>query len=128
MRLQSIGSADERVREMGVRIPRYLQETNVPGLSLALVRDGAIAAQLAFGMRDKARAAPVDPETVFQGASLSKPIFATAVLRLWEEGRLDLDVPLRDYLPAPYEPQNPQTSVLSSPNLLHQAFVYEAGR
>jgi CubicO group peptidase (beta-lactamase class C family) len=51
---------------------------------------------------------------VFEGASLSKPVFAGAVLRLWEAGVLDLDRPLSAYLPAPYLPDEPRLPLITA--------------
>lgn len=89
----------ERVRAL---VPALLRDAAVPGLALAVVEGGRLSWAGAFGVADAAAGAPVDTSTVFEAASLSKPVFAWAVLRLAEEGRIDLDVPLSDYLPAPY--------------------------
>jgi CubicO group peptidase (beta-lactamase class C family) len=52
-----------------------------------------------FGVKDAARREPVDAETVFEAASLSKSVFAYGVLALCHAGLLDLDTPLTHYLP-----------------------------
>lgn len=80
-------------------IPQWMESAEIPGMSLALVEGGRIALLEARGVRDVSTADPVGPETVFQAASLSKPVFAYLVFRLFEEGLLDLDVPLAEYLP-----------------------------
>jgi len=74
---------------------------DVPGVAVARVRDGRIASVFA-GTRVAGADAPVGAHTIFEAASLSKPVFALAVLQLVRAGRLDLDRPLDDYLPAPY--------------------------
>ncbi|HJQ32159.1 MAG TPA: serine hydrolase [Pyrinomonadaceae bacterium] len=83
-------------------IPRLMKEGDVPGLSVALVRGGKISWHRGFGVRSAVSKEPVRDDTMFEAASLSKPVFAYAVLKLVDEGRLDLDRPLAAYLPEPY--------------------------
>lgn len=68
----------------------------IPGISLALLRGGEIAAVHAVGSRGAHDSAPVDVDTVFEAASLTKPLAAFIALQLAEEGRLDLRQPLID--------------------------------
>jgi CubicO group peptidase (beta-lactamase class C family) len=75
-------------------VPDLLKDGDVPGLSLAIVRDGRIELQRAYGVKNAATGAPVDADTVFEAASLSKPVFAYAVLKLVDAGKLDLDAPV----------------------------------
>ncbi|HEY6333397.1 MAG TPA: serine hydrolase [Blastocatellia bacterium] len=80
-------------------IPRLMEQGDVPGLSIALISDGKIAWNHAFGVKHTSTGAPVTDETVFEAASLSKPVFAYGVLKLADQGRIDLDAPLSKYLP-----------------------------
>lgn len=84
-------------------LPRLLAAADVPGLSIALVRGGRLVWHKGFGVRDAATKEPVGDETVFEAASLTKPVFAYAVLKLVDAGRLDLDAPLTTYLPGNYD-------------------------
>jgi CubicO group peptidase (beta-lactamase class C family) len=72
---------------------------DVPGLSIAVLRDGRLFWSGAFGVAVPPSGAAARPDTVFQAASLSKPVFAYLVLRLVDRGVLGLDVPLVTYLP-----------------------------
>lgn len=83
-------------------IPELMQKGNVPGLSIALIRDAKTYWVHPFGVRDTKSGQPVTEETIFEAASLSKPVFAYGVLKLVDGGKLDLDVPLTNYLPARY--------------------------
>src|SRR2546423_13120595 len=65
---EEIGAALDRV------VPGLLKDGDVPGLSLAIVREGHIELQRAYGVKDAANGAPVDADTVFEAASLSKPV------------------------------------------------------
>lgn len=80
-------------------IRRLLESGEVTGLSIALARDGEVDWVGSFGTADEATGEAVARETLFQAASLSKPVFAYAVLRLAERGELDLDAPVADLLP-----------------------------
>jgi CubicO group peptidase (beta-lactamase class C family) len=71
----------------------------IPGLSLAIVEDGAVRQEAAFGFADVENGVPARPETVYRLASVSKPMTAVATLRLAERGRLDLDAPVWRYCP-----------------------------
>lgn len=72
----------------------------VPGLAIAVVRNGVPVLQEGFGYADLADKQAVDPQrTYFRAASVSKPIAATALLRLVQEGRISLDASFYDYVP-----------------------------
>jgi CubicO group peptidase (beta-lactamase class C family) len=79
-------------------VPVFMQRADVPGLQLAYVESGEIIATAAFGYADSAHVVPVTDATVFEAASLSKPVFAYAVLRMVDRGEWDLDQPLWDIL------------------------------
>ncbi len=78
-------------------IPQWLQETKMPAVSIAIVRDGQLAWRRAFGVKDTGTNEPVDVNTVFAACSDTKPVFAYGVLKLCEKGVLDLDTPLTKY-------------------------------
>jgi CubicO group peptidase (beta-lactamase class C family) len=84
-------------------VPRLMADADVPGLSIALVRGGRLVWHRGFGVRAAGGAEPVGDETVFEAASLTKPVFAYAVLKLVDAGKLDLDAPLTNYLPGNYD-------------------------
>lgn len=71
----------------------------IPGMSIAFVANGDVIWDAALGVTDARSGAPVTAETVFEAASLTKPVAAYATLRLVERGEFDLDEPLRAYLP-----------------------------
>jgi len=64
---------------------------HTPGVSIAVINNGELEWACGFGVREQGKPEPVTPETLFQAASISKPIFALGILRLVEQGRLDLD-------------------------------------
>ena len=81
-------------------LPRLLELASVPGLALGIV-DGKRVWRRGFGDAVEESAQPVSDETVFEAASLGKPVFAYAMLRLVDAGVMDLDRPLYDYVPLP---------------------------
>lgn len=68
-----------------------MEALGVPGLSIAVFDDGRILWARAYGVRDRSSGAAVDTATLFQAASISKPVTSTALFRLVEEGVLGLD-------------------------------------
>src|SRR5262245_3143017 len=84
-------------------IPLLMKEGTVPGLSIALVRNGELVWHRGFGVKSVRTNELVNDDTVFEAASLSKPVFAYAVLKLVDAGKFDLDKPLNQYLPGDYD-------------------------
>jgi serine beta-lactamase-like protein LACTB len=91
-------------------ISHFMATTSVPGLSAAVVLDGHPEWSAGFGMADLENFVPATPATLFRLASISKPITATAVLQLWERGKLDLDAPIQKYCPAFPQKESPITT------------------
>src|SRR5580704_17595024 len=83
-------------------IPEALLDGTVPGMSIALIRDGKTFWAHGFGVKDVKTNQLVTEETTLEAASLSKPVFAYGVLKLVDAGKLDLDAPLTKYLPQRY--------------------------
>lgn len=88
------------IAQLEQSIPFLMAEGDIPGLSIALISDAEIAWSRGFGVKNSQTREPVDDNTVFEAASLSKPVFAYAVLKLVDSGKLNLDTPLTKYLAA----------------------------
>ena len=84
-------------------LPELMKKADIPGLSIALIRGGKLAWNRGFGVRNSQSKEPVTEETVFEAASLTKPVVAYAVLKLVDAGKLDLDSPLNKYLTGNYD-------------------------
>jgi CubicO group peptidase (beta-lactamase class C family) len=91
------------VARLETEIPRLMSAADTPGMSVAVIRDGKIAWLHHFGVANSETKQPVDDNTIFEAASLSKPVFAYAVLQLVDLGKFDLDKPLNQYLPGRYD-------------------------
>ncbi|MEM9183075.1 MAG: serine hydrolase [Pseudomonadota bacterium] len=80
-------------------VESLMKHFDVPGLSLALVKDGELRFHRRYGVRNAYSGEPVLEDTLFEAASITKAVFAFAVNRLAERGVIDLDKPLYEYLP-----------------------------
>src|SRR5947207_10924817 len=68
-----------------------LKDCHTPGISIAVINDFEVEWARGFGVRDVRTGKNVTPRTLFQAGSVSKPIFALGVMRLVQEGQLNLD-------------------------------------
>ncbi|MBS1790378.1 MAG: serine hydrolase [Acidobacteria bacterium] len=96
-------SKEQIVKRLDAAIPRLLEDGLVPGLSIALLQKGELVWHKGYGVKNVQTKEPVADNTAFEAASLSKPVFAYAVLKLVDAGKLDLDTPLTKYLPGNYD-------------------------
>ncbi len=90
------------ISKLDKAIPDLIKKGDVPGLSIAVIRDGKIIWSGAYGIKNIKTGEPVTEETIFEAASLTKPFFAYLVMKLVEAGDLDLDRPLFEYVPEEY--------------------------
>ena len=90
--------------------PQTLRERlsyyHTPGVSIAVINDFEVEWAQGFGLADVRSRSKITTKTLFQAGSISKPIFALAVMRLVQEGRLDLDQDIHHYLSAWRVPAN----------------------
>src|SRR5262245_58696008 len=75
-----------------------MQRQRIPGLSLAVVRDGQIVLAKGYGYANVEHQVPVKPESIFQSGPVGKQFTATAVMLLVEEGKIGLDEKIGTYL------------------------------
>lgn len=76
-----------------------MSEYAIPGVAVAVVKDGEPVYARAFGVRNVETGDPVTVRSLFHMASVTKTFVATAVMQLWEQGKVDLDAPVVQYLP-----------------------------
>jgi CubicO group peptidase (beta-lactamase class C family) len=98
-------------------LARLITEATVPGAAAAIIRNGAVERYVCHGARTAQASDTVDEDTVFEAASLSKPVFAHAVLQLADQGYLSLETPLSTYLPD-YVPADPRASSITASHVL----------
>lgn len=80
------------------RVDAAMAEAKVPGLALAIARDEEIVYARGFGTTSLEDGSPVTPRTLFRIGSTTKPLTGTAILRLVEQDKLNLDRPVREYV------------------------------
>ncbi len=83
---------------LNARIPELMKEYDIPGVNIALVRGGMMVWSSAYGYADIGEGRPMTVETRCRVESISKSVTAWGVLKLAEEGKIDLDKPLASYL------------------------------
>ncbi len=84
-------------------VQRLMEAAEVTGLGLALLADGQVAYIEAYGLADRDEGRALQTDTVMYGASLTKAAFACMVMTLVDEGILDLDRQIANYLPKPLD-------------------------
>jgi len=97
-----LAQADKQQAELGKLDPlfqEFMIDNHVPGLVYGVVADGKPMRIRAFGIRDVKDKAPVQNDTAFRIASMSKQFTALATLRLRDAGKLSLDAPAEKYVP-----------------------------
>jgi CubicO group peptidase (beta-lactamase class C family) len=87
--------------QIDVTVARLMKAAEVPGAGIAIINNGQIAFVKGYGFRDKEKSLPLTGNTVMSGASFSKAVFAWMVMHLVDQGVLDLDKPVYQYLPRP---------------------------
>jgi CubicO group peptidase (beta-lactamase class C family) len=117
----SIGTLERQIAEL-------MRKTSLPGLSMAIIRDGTLAWRRAFGVRDSTSKRPVDVDTLFNAGSMSKPVFAYLVLKLCEKGVLNLDTPLTRYTTARYLEGDARLDVITARHVLSHTSGFQNWR
>jgi CubicO group peptidase (beta-lactamase class C family) len=101
--LMLLAASAAREGQVESEVDAYLQEQvqkrRLPGLSVAVVKGGAVAFARGYGRANLELSAPATPETVYELASVSKQFTSAAVMLLVEEGKLGLDDPIVKTLP-----------------------------
>lgn len=99
-------SAQPTVTRLENDVPALMKGANIPGMAVALIRNGRLVWAHSYGVSHSGTGQPVTPSTIFEAASLSKVVAAYGVLKLADEGRLNLDAPLVQYLGNDYGVEN----------------------
>lgn len=113
------GLADPDIDVSELSIDELLERFNVPGVSIAVIRDFDIHWAKGYGIADVESGAAVNTETLFQAASISKPVNAMALLKAAEEGRFSIDEDVNKLLSSWQIPESEHTeSAFVTPRML----------
>ena len=105
-------------------VPYAMNTGDIAGGVIAVVKDGQVLAQKGYGYADVATKKPVDPErTMFRAGSVAKLVVHTAVMQLVEQGKLDLDGAIQQYLDFPV----PDGKAHGKPVTLHNLTTHTGG-
>ncbi|MBK1659180.1 serine hydrolase domain-containing protein, partial [Paracraurococcus ruber] len=99
-RPEEVGLSTQRLQALGARLEERIAAGHLPGAVLMVLRRGRVAWQAAYGRRDPAKPYPMRPDSIFRIYSMTKPMVSVGVMMLVEEGRLLLNDPIGQYLPA----------------------------
>lgn len=89
---------NEFIAHLDEQAPLLLRQLSLPGAAVAVLADGRVQAVRSYGVANTDRNEPLTEHHQFRLASISKPVTAWGVMTLVEDGRLDLDAPVNDYL------------------------------
>lgn len=90
---------EEKEQQIEKYVKTIMEDYQIPGLAIAIVKDNQISITKAFGVKNLDTKEPITAASIFHMASVSKPFSATAVMQLVEKGKMNLDDPLIKYLP-----------------------------
>jgi CubicO group peptidase (beta-lactamase class C family) len=111
-------SVDSVIADLKSYIPDRMNEADVPGLAIALIRNNKIVWTDGFGVVNRLTDRPVAPNTVFEVASISKVVTAYTALRLVDKGKLSLDEPVHVHLNKPWLPPSTYADKITLRHLL----------
>lgn len=96
--LSLLGTAAAQTDKVDDYVKTQMEKQKIPGLSIAVVRNGEIVKAQGYGLANIELNAPATPETIYQSGSMGKQFTATAVMMLVEEGKIGLDDRISKYL------------------------------
>jgi CubicO group peptidase (beta-lactamase class C family) len=96
---ERLGFSTERLRRIDSLFAADVERGDIPGAVVTIARGGTTVYAEAFGFANREAGAAMRHDTIFRGASATKPVVAVAAMMLAEEGRLHLYAPVSDYLP-----------------------------
>jgi CubicO group peptidase (beta-lactamase class C family) len=96
---EDVGLSSAGMARLQRHIQAYVDAGKFPGAISMVQRRGKVVHFQTYGLRDVEAGTPVEPETIFRIYSMTKPIVSVALMTLYEEGRVQLDDPVAQYIP-----------------------------
>jgi CubicO group peptidase (beta-lactamase class C family) len=97
--MQSPGISAQRLQRITAMLQTYLDEKKLAGMAALVWHRGQAAYQTCLGMMDREAGKPVQPDTIFRIASMTKPITSVAAMLLYEQGAFHLNTPVSQFIP-----------------------------
>jgi len=119
---------DALIANLETQIPKWMEDSILPGLSMLMMKDAKVFWRRGFGFRDSASKAPVDNDTLFEAGSVSKTVFAYAVMKLCEKGIMDLDTPLTHYTSERFLEGDPRLELITARRVLSHTSGFQNWR
>jgi CubicO group peptidase (beta-lactamase class C family) len=95
-----VGMSPSRLDRLDRHFRGYVDDGRLAGWLIAVARDGHVAHLTSYGLRDREASAPVEGDTVWRLASMTKPITSVAAMMLYEEGAFELKDPISTWIPS----------------------------
>jgi CubicO group peptidase (beta-lactamase class C family) len=96
---EDVGFSAERLARIGTTLKADIEAGRIPGAVIAIARHGKLVMLDAYGWRDKAAGVAMTTDTIFNIASMTKPMTTVGALMLYEQGKILIDDPLSKYFP-----------------------------
>ena len=96
---EEVGLSSERLSRIGETLKADIEAGRIPGAVIAIARHGKLVVFDAYGWRDKASGVPMTTDTIFNIASMTKPMTTVGALMLYEQGKILINDPLARYFP-----------------------------
>jgi CubicO group peptidase (beta-lactamase class C family) len=96
---EEVGFSSERLGRISSTLKADIEAGQIPGAVIAIVRHGKLVMFDAYGWRDKDNKLPMTTDTIFNIASMTKPMTTVGLLMLYEQGKITMDDPLSNYFP-----------------------------
>jgi CubicO group peptidase (beta-lactamase class C family) len=101
-------NVSQNIAELELYLPALMEEAAIPGLAIARIKNGQTVLLQTYGKANIETGVPVTKDTLFNLASISKPIMGLVLLQLVDQGKLDLEQDINNYLP--FRVDNPHTA------------------
>lgn len=98
-KIKTVSDRKIKVKALDELIKKTMDSLAIPGLSIAIINDAELVYHRVFGVKNMETKEPVDNETIFEAASLSKPVFAYFFMKMVDRGIVNLDEPMYKLLP-----------------------------
>jgi CubicO group peptidase (beta-lactamase class C family) len=99
-RPEDVGISSQRLERVHAQMQTDVEKGRIPGAVLLIARNGKVAKLDTLGFQERKSKTPMQRDSIFRIASMSKPITSTAIMILAEEGKVDIGAPVAQYLPA----------------------------